>query len=126
MLIRLALTTTLLSLAACHSGSPQTVEEKLTRQAGKILIGDEKGLALSKLSTLDMTCKEWPIQPASPGVKPDKRFSQIMCRRNKPDGVAVICNQSVHLMIFNGRVNEINTQTSAVGGAPAEWTCSGR
>ena len=52
--------------------------------------------------------------------------SQIMCRRKKPDGVKVICNQSVHLMIYNGLVSEINTQTSAVGGAPPEWTCSGR
>ena len=126
MLIRLALPALFLLLAACHSSSSQSIEEKLSEHAGQIQIGDRKDVALSWLSSLDMTCKEWPIKPATPAAKPDPRFSQIMCRRNKPEGVKVICYQSVHLMIFNGRVNEINTRTAAVGGAPAEWTCRGR
>ena len=126
MQTRIAIAALLLALAACRSESPHTIEQILSDHAGQILIGDRKDIALSKLSALNMTCKEWPIKPASPGSQPDKRFSQIMCRRNKPTGIKVICNQSVHLMIYNGLVNEINTQTTAVGGAPPEWTCSGR
>ena len=126
MLIRFALAALFLSLAACHSSSPQSIEENLSEHAGQIQIGDEKDVALSKLSSLDMTCKEWPLKPATPFAKPDPRFSQVMCRRNKPKSANAICYQTVQLMIFNGRVNEINTQTAAVGGAPAEWTCRGR
>ena len=126
MLIRFALAAFLTLLASCSSRSSQPVEEKLSSHAGQIQIGDTKEVALSKLSPLALTCKEWPIKSAGPAAEPNKRFSQIMCRRNKPQGVDVFCYQSVHLMIFNGRVNEINTQTAAVGGAPAEWTCRGR
>ena len=126
MLIRFALAALFLLLAACQSSASQSIEEKLSEHAGQIQIGDKKDVALSKLSSLDMTCKEWPLKPATPYAKPDPRFIQIMCRRNKPKSVNAICYQSVHLMIFNGHVNEINTQTAAVGGAPAEWTCRGR
>ena len=126
MLSRLAFAALFLNLAACHSSSPQSIEERLSDYAGQIQIGDGKDIALSRLSSLDMTCQESPIKPAKPDAKPDPRFSQIMCHRNRPEGVKAICDQSVHLMIFNGRVNEISTQTAAVGGAPAEWTCRGR
>ena len=126
MQIRIALAVLILALAACHSSSPHTIEEKLATHAGKIMIGDPKDLALSKLSALDMTCKEWPIEPAAPGIVPDKRFTQIICRRNNPNGAKETCHQSVHLMIYSGLVNQINTQTSAVGGVPPEWSCSGR
>ena len=123
---RAALSVSFLVLVACGHETPETIEKRLSDQVGTILIGDTKETALSRLASLGMACKESPITPARAGAQPDERFSQVTCYRKKPHGSGPYCYQSVQLLVFNGRINYITSQTAGLGGAPAEWTCRGR